>query len=143
MSELQLKFEHGGLEIVLSRSGNVGTMAWRGSSDSRSPGEFLESVFRRAIEHAPRCELVIDFTALEFMNSSTVSPIIAFLKDANLKRIQCRVVFSDAEWQRPHMRCLRAITSVLPHISVDCCPARTYSESCPRIPTGQRQICGS
>lgn len=140
MSELQQRFAHGGLEIVLSRSGNVGTMAWKGSSDSRNPGDFLDSVFRRALEHAQGGELVIDFTALEFMNSSTVSPIIAFLKDSNAKRLQCRVVFSDVDWQRTHMRCLRAITRVLSYISVDCRPVRTTSESSSRIATNHQRL---
>ncbi len=119
MSDSEMRFEQGGLVISLSRNGNLGRMAWLGTSDSRDPSEFLEPVFRRALEKLQDCQLVIDFSGLEFMNSSTVSPIIALLKNIDAKGISCSVQFSDVDWQRTHMRCLRTISRALPHITVD------------------------
>jgi hypothetical protein len=119
MSDSEMRFERGGLVIALSRIGNIGTMAWLGTSDSRDPSEFLEPVFRRALEKLQDCQLIIDFSGLEFMNSSTVSPIIALLKNIDSKGITCSVQFSDVDWQRTHMRCLRTISRALPHVSVD------------------------
>jgi|GEM_PF-801232 len=123
MSDSDMRFEQGGLVIALSRNGNVGTMAWLGISDSREPSDFLEPVFRRALEKLRDCRLVIDFSGLEFMNSSTVSPIIALLKSIDSRGITCNVQFSDVDWQRTHMRCLRTIARALPHVTVDTKPS--------------------
>jgi hypothetical protein len=119
-----MKFEQGGLIIALNRTESIAKMTWRGTSDSRDPSEFLDPVFRRVLEEVSNRELVIDFSCLEFMNSSTVSPIIALLKNANSRGITCSVQFSDIDWQRTHMRCLQTIARVLPHVRVDSLPPR-------------------
>jgi anti-anti-sigma regulatory factor len=120
----EMRFEQGGLVISLNHTGNVATMTWLGTSDSREPSEFLDPVFRRVLGEIRDCELVIDFSGLEFMNSSTVSPIIALLKRVNSQGVKCSVQFSDVDWQRTHMRCLQTIARVLPHVTVDSLPPR-------------------
>ena len=118
------KFTHGDLVIVLSHSPGEATMSWHGSSDARNPAEFLEPIFRHvvAVSRGRRRTVTVDLTKLEYMNSSTVSPIINLLKTLNAEGIKSRVVFSDAEWQQVHMRCMRTITRVLANVEVEGSP---------------------
>ena len=111
-------FEHADLTILLTETVRGATMSWRGTSDARDPSAFLEPVFGRVIDLVGGRDLTIDFTGLEFMNSSTVSPIIALLKKLNEKGIRSRVVFGSDDWQRVHMRCLRTITRVLQNVQI-------------------------
>jgi hypothetical protein len=64
-------------------------------------------------------EVTVDFTKLEYMNSATVSPLINFVKalDGTCKRIM--VLFSETDWQRTHLQCMRAIATTLRNTMVD------------------------
>jgi hypothetical protein len=119
MNDTNIKFKQGELVIAFERLGDQATMVWRGISDSRNPDEFLEPVFRHVLSKAQGCQLEIDFTGLEFMNSSTVSPIISLLRKLDAAKISTSVVFSDVDWQQTHMRCLRTIARVMPSVIVD------------------------
>jgi hypothetical protein len=119
MNGTNIKFEQGELVIAFERSVDQATMSWRGVSDSRNPDEFLEPVFRHVLSKAQGCELEIDFTGLDFMNSSTVSPIISLLKKLDAAKISTSVIFSDIDWQQTHMRCLRTIARVMPNVVVE------------------------
>ena len=80
MSEQKWQFEQDGLVINASRTNGKGTVAWRGVSDSRTPGVFLRPVLRELSEKMKGAEVTVDFTKLEYMNSATVSPLINFVK---------------------------------------------------------------
>ena len=114
----ETRFEHADLTILLTETAREATMSWRGTSDARDPKAFLEPVFSRVIDKVKGRDLTIDFTGLEFMNSSTVSPIIALLKQLNENGIKSHVVFNNEDWQVVHMRCLRTIATVLRNVEV-------------------------
>jgi hypothetical protein len=103
MNGTNIKFERGELVIAFEQSADQASMTWRGVSDSRNPDEFLEPVFRHVLFKAQGCQLEIDFTELEFMNSSTVSPIISLLKKLDAAKISTSVIFSDVDGQQTHM----------------------------------------
>lgn len=115
---LDTRFENAELAIVLSETADAVTLSWYGSSDSRDPAEFLEPVFQKAIGRLKGRPLTIDFSRLEFMNSSTVSPIVSLLKLLDGRKMQARVVFGRDEWQQVHIRCMRTITRALKHVDV-------------------------
>jgi hypothetical protein len=123
MPEQNWQFEQDGLTINASRANGKGRVAWRGVSDSRTPGLFLRPVLRDLTEKMKGAEVTVDFTRLEYMNSATVSPLINFVKtlDGNCARIL--VLFSDADWQRTHLQCMRAIATTLRHVMVQSAPA--------------------
>lgn len=114
----ETRFENAELAIVLSETDSDVTLHWHGSSDSRDPGEFLEPVFQKTTRRLKGRPLTLDFSHLEFMNSSTVSPIISLLKTLNGKQMRVRVVFGREEWQQVHVRCMRTITRTLQHVEV-------------------------
>ena len=119
MSEQRWQFEQDGLVISASRVNGKGTVAWCGVSDSRTPGLFLRPVLRDLLEKMKGAEVTVDFTKLEYMNSATVSPLINFVKalDGTCKRIM--VLFSETDWQRTHLQCMRAIATTLRNVLVD------------------------
>ena len=123
MSEQRWQFEQDGLVISASRVNGKGTVAWCGVSDSRTPGLFLRPELRDLLEKMKGAEVTVDFTRLEYMNSATVSPLINFVKalDGGGKRIV--VLFSETDWQRTHLQCMRAIATTLKHTLVDSLPS--------------------
>jgi hypothetical protein len=119
MSEQKWQFEQDGLVISASRANGKGTVAWCGVSDSRTPGIFLRPVLRDLSEKMKGAEVTVDFSKLEYMNSATVSPLINFVKalDGGCKRTV--VLFSESDWQRTHLQCMRAIATTLKNTMVD------------------------
>jgi len=118
MTAKETRFERDGLSIVIRQAGPGWVMRWTGSSDARTPQEFIQPIVEFVLERTENGSVTIDFTGLEFMNSSTVSPIIGLLKSLNAKSIATRVVFSSADWQQTHLRCLKTISRVLEHVTV-------------------------
>ena len=112
------RYERGELVILFTQTEREAKMIWRGASDARDPNAFLEPVFNKVMADLDERSLTIDFTDLEFMNSSTVSPIISLLKTLDARGIKSRVVFGAEDWQQVHLRCLRTITRVLKHVQV-------------------------
>ncbi|MBN2196935.1 MAG: anti-sigma factor antagonist [Polyangiaceae bacterium] len=113
------RFENADLAIVLSETDDEVTVSLLGSSDARDPEEFLQPVFQRVMRHIEGRSLIIDLTSLEFMNSSTVSPIIALVKTLDSRKVETRVRFGVEEWQQVHLRCMRTITRMLGHVQVE------------------------
>ncbi len=118
MSEEKWQFEQDGLIINASRANGKGTVAWRGVSDSRTPGAFLSPVLKDITEKLKGAEVTVDLSKLEYMNSATVSPLVNFVKtlDGICKRIL--LLYSEADWQRTHLQCMRAIATTLHNVMV-------------------------
>jgi len=57
---------------------------WIGKSTNRKPGNFLTPILSNALTNGNdgKKEVILDFRELEYMNSSTISPIIKFLHNA-------------------------------------------------------------
>jgi hypothetical protein len=124
MSEQKWQFEQDGLIINASRSTNgKGTVTWCGVSDSRTPGVFLRPVLRELSEKLKGAEVTVDFSKLEYMNSATVSPLINFVKALDGTCSRTLVLFSETDWQRTHLQCMRAIAITLKNTQVGSTPA--------------------
>ena len=118
MTVKEVKFERDGLSVVARQAGSNWVMRWTGVSDSRNPEDFIRPIVEYMTFHMKCGRIIIDFTGIKFMNSSTVSPIINMLKTLNTNAIDTRVEFSDADWQQTHLRCLKTISRVLEHVTV-------------------------
>ena len=123
MPEQKWQFEQDGLVISASRANGKGTVAWCGVSDSRTPGIFLRPVLREVSEKMKGAEVTVDITKLEYMNSATVSPLINFVKTLDGICTRIRVLFSETDWQRTHLQCMRAIATTLRHVAVESTPS--------------------
>src|SRR3712207_4208254 len=100
MLPTELKFDHGGLRVEGYRSESKATIVWSGVSDSRNPGVQLNSVLQRMVDELDGCKITVDFRRLQYMNSSTVPPIINLIKRLNTRGIPALILFSDVDWQR-------------------------------------------
>jgi hypothetical protein len=123
MAEQKWQFEQDGLMISASRANGKGMVAWCGVSDSRTPGIFLRPVLREVSEKMKGAEVTVDFTKLEYMNSATVSPLINFVKTLDGICTRILVLFSETDWQRTHLQCMRAIATTLRHVAVESTPS--------------------
>lgn len=112
-------YGHQGLSVHVSRTGNQARIAWRGTSDSRNPGSFLAPLIESWAETLANAEVTIDLTALEYMNSATVKPLIDLIKQLDGRSQAVLVVFRDADWQRTHRACLIALARTLHNTRIE------------------------
>jgi len=112
-------FKGGSLEIILDKKENSATISWRGKSDDRNPSVSLDPYFDSIIGELKGLELSVDFLKLEYMNSSTVPPIIKFLKDLNANEINSVFIYdASSKWQAASFKAFETFSKMLPHISV-------------------------
>jgi hypothetical protein len=119
MNTANRRFEHEGLAITVSKSGRYTWIVWSGVSDSRSPGTFLNPLIEQLVKETKGLDVVIDCTALEYMNSATVSPLLHCIRSMDAEGTAVTVRFTDADWQRTHLQCLRSIARTLSRVRVE------------------------
>src|SRR5690606_25289289 len=59
-------------------------VTFRGRSAAREPGQFLIPILKDSLQRAAEQQrpLVLDFSAIDYMNSSTFAPLVKLLDDA-------------------------------------------------------------
>ncbi len=73
-------FDNGSLKIIMNKRGKYVTMSWNGQSDDKNPQEALTPYLDGLLEELEEKQLTIEYNRLEYMNSSTVPPVVQFLK---------------------------------------------------------------
>lgn len=103
----------GGLDIVVShdRAGAL-RLDWTGRCSHRNPSlvlrPYFEAVLQRAKEHG--CAIESHFERMEFFNSSTVTAIIHFIREARAQGTALTIVFDGAQrWQALSFDALRGL----------------------------------
>ena len=95
-------FQQNALKLELCEEEAAVSVVWSGRSSARVPGPFIVPVLSRAVELGRVTDkpLVLDFQAMTYMNSSTITPIIRLLGKALRTLEQVRVVYrKDLKWQ--------------------------------------------
>jgi len=107
--------QQGALTITASLDAEAGqlNLRWTGKSIERDPAKFLQPLFEQWTAEAEKGNLVfsMDFSQLEYMNSSSVTPIIFLIQD--LKRRNLRQVIrydGTIKWQQLSFSALRVFT---------------------------------
>ncbi len=110
MSEPVTRWTQGELSLeVLERAGEL-RLVWRGRSADREPGKFLLPVLGEAVDKCRRLgeRLCLDFSALEYMNSSTFTPIVKTIDEARRAGVGIALEYSQAKkWQALSFSALR------------------------------------
>jgi len=75
---------------------------WTGKSVDRNPGKFITPIlvdlFRKSSELKKR--IILDFQKLDYMNSSTITPVIKVLERAKRGNAQVTVLYNKLlKWQ--------------------------------------------
>lgn len=103
-------FHSDALRIDIRRSAVDIELKWHGQSTSRRPGDALSPFFGEVLTQTAGRKLVVDFRGLEFMNSSTVRPIIDFLDKARNVAPAIEVRYhSTVTWQRLSFKVVEAL----------------------------------
>ncbi len=88
--------------LELLEEEDVLRLRWFGKSTAREPGQPLLNMLQRSLELAASTgkTLVLDFRDIEFMNSSSITPIIRVLARAQRGTAKVRILYrKDRKWQ--------------------------------------------
>ena len=90
------------LKIEVTEKDDSIEIKWTGKSTNRSPSKFitpiLVNVLKVSSEHDKR--IILDFRTLEYMNSSTITPIIKVLERAKKGKTKVSVLYNKSlKWQ--------------------------------------------
>src|ERR687888_1874720 len=95
-------FVDGPLSLRLFETEDAICLEWHGQSMAREPGRFLLPILSKALDLGLQRDkrLVIDFQQLEYLNSSTITPVIRILEHARRGHSRVRILYSKAlKWQ--------------------------------------------
>ena len=97
MKKIEL-FEDGLLQIELIENTNSITLVWTGKSTHRKPSEFISPVLAETIRrsNASKKRIIMDFRRLEYMNSSTITPIIKILERAKRGATEITLLYNKS-----------------------------------------------
>ena len=101
MGKIEL-FEDNLLQIEVIENKNSITMVWTGKSTNRKPSEFISPILADTIKksNATKKRIILDFRKLDYMNSSTITPIIKILERAKRGAIQITLLYNRSlKWQ--------------------------------------------
>jgi hypothetical protein len=101
MGKIEL-FEDNLLQIEVIENKNSLTMVWTGKSTNRKPSEFISPILADTIKksNATKKRIILDFRKLDYMNSSTITPIIKILERAKRGAIQITLLYNRSlKWQ--------------------------------------------
>ena len=86
------------------------SLVWKGRSIVRNPNDFVMPIMLDALSVANESgkRLLLEFQELEYMNSSTLTPIIKILERARRGETQLTVVYKESlRWQDLSFAALR------------------------------------
>jgi hypothetical protein len=90
------------LKIELEEEKDAINISWSGKSVDREPGKFITPILVNAIRRSSGLnkKIILDFRKLDYMNSSSITPVIKILERAKRGRTQIRVVYKKSlKWQ--------------------------------------------
>ena len=114
-------FSDGDLSIQVNSTPYKLKLVWTGRSVARDPGVMLAPFFNDLEELlGSDCDVEIDFRRFEYMNSSTLKPIIRFVQFASERSRTVQVVYdAQKSWQRLSFKLLSAVAGSLDNVRVD------------------------
>lgn len=111
--------KEGTLEINSSISNGKASIIWLGKSQDRDPGHVLNPYFEEIIKELNGTEVLIDFSKLEYMNSSTVTAIINLIRMLEESKISTKLQYDkNLKWQTASFKALETITESMNNIKV-------------------------
>lgn len=102
------------LELKVLEEDNSICVKFRGKSVDRDPSDFITPVLSETIENCLKKnkKLVLDFQELEFMSSSTITPVSKIIEIGRDKSVKITVVYQKAlKWQDLNFSALRIFES--------------------------------
>jgi hypothetical protein len=100
------------LTLELADEGAEVVVRWLGRSTAREPRTFLQPVLQRMLDAslAQGKPLVLDFRELEYLNSSTITPVVRLLQAVKVQAGRVVVRYrDDLQWQRLSFSALKVL----------------------------------
>ncbi len=97
------EFSNNSLKIVLRTAESGVELVWSGKNTEMDAGKFIAPILQETLEKAANGQkpIRVDFQALEFMNSSTISQLIIMLNNARDNDHRLELIYREAsKWQR-------------------------------------------
>lgn len=112
-------FEYEGLKISVEEALGSTVIDWTGESDTRDPsshiGPYLSELASRLHGKAVR----LRFDGLQYMNSSTVTPIMQFVRELSAVAKRVTVHYDESvQWQATSFRAMRVVARRWPNVEV-------------------------
>lgn len=112
-------FSSGELTIKIENANNEVIMNWIGKSRDRTPGQILMPYFEEIVKELEGKKIKMDFRNLDTMNSSTVPPIVRFVKNLEDNGIETEILYDKTiEWQKASFKALETVTGRFKNISI-------------------------
>lgn len=106
------------LELILEE-GEKNIITWKGKSDARDPSSIINPYFEEIFDRLKGKDVEICFSELEYMNSSTVPPIIQLIKKLEENNINALITYDkDSKWQIASFKALETIVRTMNNIEV-------------------------
>ena len=114
-------FESGTLAIRVDAQFGKLKLTWAGQSVARDPSTVLKPFFESLGRYGSKTrDLEIDFRGLEYMNSSTLKPILSFVQAASTEfRSVCVRYDSQKSWQRLSFKLLQALAGSWQNVKIE------------------------
>ena len=103
------------LTINLSMEDAAMKLVWLGKSTEADPGSVLNPYLDEVIQEAKenKKKLVVDFSELEYMNSSTIPPIMRMVTNMEKEGIEASIVYKgDLKWQVASFKALENVVKI-------------------------------
>lgn len=113
--------DSGDLKIGISEDESLISISWSGRSTERDPGKFLNPVLGEAFKTADTegKSVLLDFKNLEYMNSSTVTPVVKILSDAGKGIKSILIKYNNKfRWQQVSFSALQVFAAKDTRISI-------------------------
>ena len=98
------------LELNVSEDHDSVHVQWKGKSVDRDPSGFIAPILSDALENCieRNKKLVLDFQELEFMNSSTITPVSKIIELGKSRSARIEVIYQKSKnWQELNFSALR------------------------------------
>ena len=84
---------------------------WTGKSRDLNPSLLIDKYLDNLITQLLDKDILVDFSTMEALNSSTIPPILTFLSNLEKRRIRAKIQYSkDIYWQRASFKPLAVLT---------------------------------
>lgn len=93
-------FERNDLRLEVAAREDGVYVTWLGRSTARDPSSFLAPLLFDTLTRADKNLVTLDFRRLEYMNSSTITPVIRLLHEAKKRSLRLKILYDRASrWQ--------------------------------------------
>ncbi len=107
---LQNKYSKNLLELTITEDDNAICVSWKGKSVDRDPSVFTGPILTEALEYCAGSgkKLLLDFQDLEFMNSSTITPVSKIIELGKKRSVRITILYRKSKnWQELNFSALR------------------------------------